>query len=353
MSKVRAMHFMNQFFAGLGGEEKADLPLDVREGTLGPGRRLQTLLGDSAEIAVTISCGDNYFPTHQDEVISKVIQVAKDREIGILFGGPAFIAGRYGFACNEVANAVSNSLSIYSIIAMHISNAGVTGYKEYKNRKVFCLPTSDSLQGMEDALSKMAQFVVKLIAGEAIGPASKEGYIPRGIRLTEYTDKTGAKRAVDMLTAKLTGCPFLSEIPFIPEEGVSIAPPIKDMKKAQIALVTTAGITKPGNPDGFKETSNTKWVKYSINALNAMTDAKWDVVHSGYNATWMKQRPDYGAPLDAAIELEKEGVFGKLFPYLYASSGAGGVTPVMQRIGSEIAADMKREHVDGAVLVST
>ena len=43
MGKVRVMHYVNQFFAGVGGEDKADVPLDFREGSLGPGNRLQAL----------------------------------------------------------------------------------------------------------------------------------------------------------------------------------------------------------------------------------------------------------------------------------------------------------------------
>ena len=32
MQKTRAMHFINQFFAGKGGEEKADTPVSFQEG---------------------------------------------------------------------------------------------------------------------------------------------------------------------------------------------------------------------------------------------------------------------------------------------------------------------------------
>ena len=59
MPKVRVMHYINQFFAGIGAEEKADVPVDFREGPIGPGKRLQELLGDSAEIVVTVYCGDS------------------------------------------------------------------------------------------------------------------------------------------------------------------------------------------------------------------------------------------------------------------------------------------------------
>lgn len=51
--KVRIMHYINQFFAGVGGEEKAKVPVGFSEGLVGPGKRLQELLADSAEIIVT------------------------------------------------------------------------------------------------------------------------------------------------------------------------------------------------------------------------------------------------------------------------------------------------------------
>ncbi len=359
MSKARVMHFMNQFFAGMGGEEKADVPVDFREGPLGPGKRLQALLGDSAEIVVTAYCGDNYFPGHHDKTIEKVLQVARDKGVKILVAGPAFLAGRYGFACTEVCHSVSTSLGLDCVTAMHIENAGVVGYKEYKDRRVFCLPTSDAIQGMEDALSRMAKFVSKLAAASVIGPAAEEGYISRGFRVTEAVSKSGVKRAIDMLLDKLAGRPFTTEIPVVSEEATPIAPRIANMKDACIALVTTSGVVAEGNPDGFKAVSNTKWSKYSIDKLDTMKDGKWDVVHGGYDTVYMKADPNYGVPLDmvrqfeTSRELEREGEFARLYPYFYSATGAGGVTSVMQRIGKEIARDMQTEGIVGALLVST
>ena len=58
------MHYINQFFAGCGGEEKANLPVDFREGPVGPGKRLQTLLRDAAEIVVTAYCMTSFYREH-------------------------------------------------------------------------------------------------------------------------------------------------------------------------------------------------------------------------------------------------------------------------------------------------
>lgn len=359
MPKARVMHFMNQFFAGMGGEEEADVPVDFRDGPLGPGKRLQVLLGDSAEIVVTAYCGDNYFPGHRDEAIERILQVARDKGVKILVAGPAFLAGRYGFACTEVCHSASTSSGLDCVTAMHIENAGVVGYKEYKDRRVFLLPTSDAIQGMEDALSRMAQFVSKLAAASVIGPAAEEGYIPRGFRVTEVVSKSSVERAIDMLSNKLAGRPFTTEIPVVSEEAIPIAPRIANMKDACLALVTTSGVVAEGNPDGFKAVSNTKWAKYSIDKLDNMKDGNWDVVHGGYDTVYMKADTNYGVPLDmvrqfeTSHELAREGKFARLYPYFYSATGVGGVTSVMQHIGKEIAKDMQAEGIDGALLVST
>jgi Glycine/sarcosine/betaine reductase selenoprotein B (GRDB) len=47
----RTVHFLNQLFGGIGGEEHANAPVEVRDGTLGPGRVLQQGLGEGVAIA--------------------------------------------------------------------------------------------------------------------------------------------------------------------------------------------------------------------------------------------------------------------------------------------------------------
>ena len=58
---IKVVHFLNQFFAGVGGEEQANLPVEVRDGAVGPGRALQAALGDSGKVVATVVSGDNYF----------------------------------------------------------------------------------------------------------------------------------------------------------------------------------------------------------------------------------------------------------------------------------------------------
>ena len=47
---MKVVHYLNQFFAGLGGEEAADHHPEYREGPVGPGVRLNELLGGAAQV---------------------------------------------------------------------------------------------------------------------------------------------------------------------------------------------------------------------------------------------------------------------------------------------------------------
>ncbi len=351
--QVRVMHFLNQYFAGKGGEEKAGLPVASFESPVGPGQRLKVLLGDAASIVVTAYCGDNYFSEHRDEAMASILQIARDYDVKILVAGPAFQAGRYGFMCSEVCHFLSTSAGLYCVSAMSAENPGVEGYRQYKDGKVFFFPSTENVADMGSALSKMARCVLKLVSGLTLGSASEEGYIPRGFRLVEVVEKSSAERAVDMLLDKMADRPFTTEIPIGSLEKVLAVPSIANVDNVTLALVSTAGVVPAGNPDGFKMHRNTQWKKYSIAGLNSMKDAEWEVRHGGYNTAFMFDNANYGVPVDVCRELEREGAFSRLYPYFYTVPGINGLISVMQHLGKEMASDMKAEGVDAVLLVAT
>src|SRR5438874_900084 len=59
MSMLRIVHYLNQFFAGLGSEAQADVGPGKKPGAVGPARALQQALGDRGEVVATVYCGDN------------------------------------------------------------------------------------------------------------------------------------------------------------------------------------------------------------------------------------------------------------------------------------------------------
>ena len=54
---LRLVHYLNQFFGGIGGEEQADIGVSKRDGPVGPGIPLQRALGERATVIATVICG--------------------------------------------------------------------------------------------------------------------------------------------------------------------------------------------------------------------------------------------------------------------------------------------------------
>lgn len=349
------VHVVNQFFAGLGGEDKADMPVGVMENAAGAARGLQSQLGDKAKIACTIYYGDNYFHEHKEEAMKAILDAVRLRNPEVVVAGPAFNSGRYGLSCIDICNAVAVAQNIPCVTAMHKENPAIGTYRDLANPGVYCLPTTETAAGMTDALKGLAKFVSRLANHENIGPAQQDGYIARGIRRLEKTDRRGADRAIDMLLKKIKGEPFATEVPMEEWDDIAPAPPLDHLKDRNIAVVTTSGVVPWGNPDRFKTYRNTHWRKYNISELKELEPGKWEAVHGGYNVAYMNKNPHYGVPLDALRSLEAEGVIGagKLYPAYYVIPGNQGSPAVMRRIGQEIAADLKKDNVEGVLFVAT
>src|SRR5262249_62314519 len=66
-SPLRVVHYLNQFFGGIGGEEQADVGVTARAGSVGPGRLLEKALGDDARIEATLIGGDNFVSQRAEE----------------------------------------------------------------------------------------------------------------------------------------------------------------------------------------------------------------------------------------------------------------------------------------------
>src|SRR5215813_7018096 len=147
------VHVVNQFFAGLGGEDRADMPVGVIEGSAGAARGLQLQLGEEAKIASTIYYGDNYFHEHKEDALKAILEAVRSAQPQALVAGPAFNSGRYGVSCVEVCNAIANALGISCVTAMHQENPGIGTYLDFANTRVYCLPAAETTAGMNDALS--------------------------------------------------------------------------------------------------------------------------------------------------------------------------------------------------------
>jgi len=138
--RLRVVHYLNQFFGGIGGEEKASVGPQVKDGAVGPGRAVQDALKERGEVVATVICGDNYFAERIDKATQEVIELLTLYQPEIVIAGPAFNAGRYGVACSTVCKAVQDKLGIPAITGMYEENPGVGLYK----KDIYIIKTTDS-----------------------------------------------------------------------------------------------------------------------------------------------------------------------------------------------------------------
>ena len=345
---VRVVHYINQFFAGIGGEAAANSPVIIRHEVVGAARALQGALGSDAEIVATLICGDNFFHDERERARHAVREALRSARPDVVVAGPAFEAGRYGIACAEVCQA-AGAEGFPAVTAMHPSNPGVLMH----GREVLVVPTAASAAGMHEALAPLARLALKLARGEALGTAESEGYLSRGIRRVGSRPEPGYRRAVDMLLAKLNGRAYVSEIPYQAPAMVQPAPPVAELGRASVALVTTGGLVPKGNPDGQTSGNAQQYFRYSIDQLQSLRPGEWEAYHVGYFTHLVNKNPNYVLPLGYMRELEKTGVIGSVHPYAYTLPGVS--TPVAQaeRLGLGIASQLREAKVGACLLVST
>ena len=347
MAKIKVVHYINQFFAQIGGEEKADYPAELRVGeVVGPGMALMASFKDEAEIIATIVCGDSYFNENLDKAKADVLAMVKEQNPDIFVAGPAFNAGRYGVACATIAAAVQEELGIPAVTGMYVENPGADMFKD----KVYIVSTKNSAAGMRDAVSKMAPLTLKIAKGEPIGASAEEGYIPNGVRVNFFEKERGSKRAVKMLLNKLNDKPYTTEYPMPDFDRVDPNPAVKDLAHAKIALVTSGGIVPKGNPDHIESSSASHYGEYDIAGVMDLTEETYETAHGGYDPVYANEDSDRVLPVDVLRDMEKEGIIGDLF---YTTTGNGTAVASAKAFAAEFSAKLKADGVDAVILTST
>lgn len=349
MSKLKVVHYLNQFFSQIGGEEKADTTPLKKDGPVGPGLALKGALGDQGEVVGTVICGDSYFAENIDSALAEILALIKEYQADLVITGPAFNAGRYGTACGAVAEAVEKELGIPAVTGMYVENPGADLYK----KSIYIVSTANSAIGMKAAIPQMAKLGLKLVKKESLDSPEIEGYISRGIRQNFFAPERGAKRAVDMLVDKIKGQSFTTELPMPTFDRVPPNSAVKDIRKAKIALVTSGGIVPAGNPDHIESSSASKFGKYSLVGVTNLTSDTHQTAHGGYDPTYANTDADRVLPVDVLREMEQKGLIGKLHDYYYATVGNGTSVASAALFGQTIASELRNDGVDAVILTST
>ncbi len=346
--KVRIVHYINQFFAGIGGEEKGGSPLEHCEGPKGPGIGVLQEIGGDALIVRTIWCGDNLINQEPDTILPEIAKLIRDARPDVVLAGPAFGAGRYGLACGMVAR-LCGTLGVPVVIGLSPENPAV----EIHRKDAYIYPCAPTAAGMRKDLPGLARLALSLGRKGELGPANVEGYLPRGYRRNEFLAKNAAERSVDMLMERLAGRTPLTEIPLRGFEKVLPAPPVADLTRATVAIVTGGGMVPRGNPDRLRQAFADAFGVYSIAGMDELPAGDFKGIHGGFDSTWVDRDPDRVVPVDALRALEKEGRIGRLHDEYFALCGIGTNVAMAKTLGARIAEELKRRQVAAAIYTST
>jgi len=336
----RVVHYLNQFFAGLGGEEAASHEPVRIDGAVGPGRAL------GLDVSFTLACGDDRFGEHEDETLATLLGWIDADRPDVLVCGPAFGSGRYGYACGVLAREAGRA-GIPVVAAMTPDSPGVLAAEG----AAFIVPTGSNLASMRDVVPVIASLAARLAAGEFVGDADTEGYLPRGLRVNVLSDRNGAQRAIDMLLAKLAGDVCTEVEP----RGDRVPPPspVADLASTRIALVTEAGCVPQGNPDRLPTRHANVWLRYPIDGVASLGADRYETVHAGFDTTDANADPNRLVPLDAARALESAGRFGRLHEEFFTTSGVDTPVATAAKFGREMAEECREAGVAAVILTGT
>ena len=344
----RVVHYINQFFANIGGEEMAHVAPELREGFVGPGLAFNQAWKGEAEIVATIVCGDSHFAEHEKEAKAQILAWVNEKKPDLFIAGPAFNAGRYRYACANVALAVKEELGIPVLTGMYEENPGA----DLKD-KILIVPTANSAAGMRKAAPVMAKLALKLMKGEKLGASCEDGYMPNGVRVNFFEKERGSKRAVDMLLKKLADKPFTTEYPMPSFDRVAPNPAVKDLSHATVALCTSGGIVPKGNPDHIESSSASHYGEYCIKGVEKLTAETYETAHGGYDPVYANDDPNRVLPVDVMREFEREGRIGKLHDYFYTTVGNGTSVANAKKFAAEYAQKLLQAGVNAVIMTST
>jgi glycine reductase len=341
---MKIVHYVNQFFAGVGGEDAAGSGPQLRDGATGPGRKLASLLGDEHEIVATAVCGDDYAAAHP-EFAAELVTQAKERGAEMIIAGPAFTSGRYGLACARIAAAASEA-ELPALAAMHPDNPGLG---EAAGTSV--VESGLTARQMKGTLERFAAAALKIAAGEEL--TAQDGRIGPVARTNRMAERNAAQRAVALVLARLGGNRDATEIPLPDFDSVTPAAPVADAAEAVFALVTEGGFVPAGNPDRLESARATKWVRHSLDGLDSAESGTFESVHGGFSTQWANADPNRILPLDVARELEREGAIGRLHGEYLGTTGNGTTVADARRFGMEWAADLRQAGIQAVILTAT
>ena len=345
---MRVVHFINQFFANMGGEDTAGMAPTELSGPIGPGQIIESYEDGHIEVVATIACGDNYFAEHQDDALSYVLECVERIKPDALIAGPAFNSGRYGMSCAAVCKAVENKLNIPAVTGLFEENPAVGIF----HGDITIARTGHNARKISADLQKTVKLLIKKTSGERLDPQQDE-YFAMGRCQNIAINSTSAQRALDMIEDIACGRDINTEIPLPTYEKIEKARLNKRLEDAKIVLITDGGLYPEGNPDKMPSVNANDFRPYSIDGMDGLMPGEYIVRHVGYDSSFVEEDPNRLVPVDALRELEAEGKIGEAHGEYLSTTGVAMSLENSISVGKRMAQYILHKGIDAAILTST
>jgi Glycine/sarcosine/betaine reductase selenoprotein B (GRDB) len=115
--------------------------------------------------------------------VAELLQLVVAQHPDLVVAGPAFLAGRYGVACDAFCGGLQTQLKVPAVTGMHAENPGVELYC----RQVYIVPTAAEATHMLDAV---------MIGANRIVPAAGIIHPLGNAELSAEDEKTPRRRIV-------------------------------------------------------------------------------------------------------------------------------------------------------------
>ena len=342
----KVVHYLNQFYAGRGGEDYAGMAPYCKDGPAGPGKLLEASSKGALKVVGTVVCGDNRFHENPNSA-AETLAFVKMYNPDAFVAGPAFLAGRYGEACAEMCRMVREELNIPVITGMAAEHPSLDRFRQ----AIPICRTGANGADMKNALPRMGALLVSRLRNEEPAAGEDAWLFTRGLKENILKDKTAAARAIDMLLCKYRGDAFTTEVPIPVNEIVKPARANTDVP-LKIALITDGGLMRKGNPERMPSGRAKRFYEIGIDGLDRLSEEGIDVNHFGYDTRYVEQDPNRLVPLDVLRELEKAGEL-VLHPILFTTAGAVTAIEYAADFGRDIAKKLKNADIRAAILTST
>ena len=337
---MKVAHYLNQFFAGLGGEEAAGTPPTRIEGAVGPGRGL------GLDVAVTLACGDDYFGEREDEALAALLRFVDEERPDVLVCGPSFGSGRYGYACGTLAREVARR-GIPAVCGMDPESPGVAAAEG----AAYIVPTSTNVAGMREALPRLAALARRLAERRGARAARGRG-LPAARAAPERASGRDRRGACDRPAARQARRRDAHRGGGVGRAGCrrrrrSVSP------RRSWRWSRKRAACPQGNPDGLPTIRAHAWLRYPLPADGTLAAGGYESVHGGFDVTAANADPNRLVPLDVVTQLLREGRIAGLHDAFYTTTGNGTPVATRSKFGQEIADELKEAGVEAVVLSGT